>query len=246
MTTFLVPAYNEERRIEKCISEITREFPDSGCVVVFDGNDRTPEIVRKYRQVKLIMFDKRVGKGRAIIEGLKAIGDDETVAIIDADMPVDAQDIRRAERALGDADLLVAERIFTGEPGLRLFLHHSYMAISKLFFPGLRRLPDWQGGFKLIRVSSYRKVSSEIIMNDFGFDTNLVYSFLKHRMKVVTYPVKWRHQESESKVSGNIIKVILMLLLSLMKMRVFYSPLRGFIYSKSFLVIQDKILKLLR
>ncbi len=246
MTTFLVPAYNEEKRIEKCISELTREFPDSGCVVAFDGNDRTPEVVSKYRQVRLIRFDKRVGKGRAIIEGIKAIGDGETVAIIDADMPVDAPDIRKAERALGDGDILIAERIFTGAPASRLFLHNSYMAISKLFFPELRQLPDWQGGFKLLRVSSYRKVSSEIIMNDFSFDTNLVYSFLKHRMKVVIYPVKWKHQESESKVSANIPKVILMLLLSLVKMRVFYSPLKGLLKSKSFLAVQDKILKSLR
>jgi glycosyltransferase involved in cell wall biosynthesis len=246
MSTFLIPAYNEEKRIGNCISVLSKEFPDSSYIVVFDGNDRTPDVVSRYSNVKLIRFGNRVGKGRAIIEGLKKVSENDIVIIIDADMPVDASDIRRAEKAFGNNDMLIVQRIYEQAPGSRLFLHNSYMALAKLLFPLLRPLPDWQGGFKLLKTSSVIIVSKELVLNDFLFDTNLVYSFLKHNMKVAVLPVKWKHEEKESKVSGQILKVILLFLLSLLKMRAYYSPLRIWLYSKSFLVVQSRIQKFLR
>ncbi|MDG6927046.1 MAG: glycosyltransferase [Nitrososphaerota archaeon] len=246
MPTFLIPAYNEEKRIRNCISVITREFPDSSCIVVFDGNDRTPDVVSRYSSVKLIRFNNRVGKGRAIIEGLKRISLNDIVIIMDADMPVDVSDINRAEEAFENNDMLIVQRIYEHAPESRLFLHNSYMALAKLFFPQLRQLPDWQGGFKLLKASSVGLISEELVLNDFLFDTNLVYSFLKHNMKLKLFPVRWKHEEEESKVSRHILKVIMLFILSLVKMRAYYSPLRKWLYSKSFLAIQARIQKFLR
>ncbi|MEM4093136.1 MAG: glycosyltransferase, partial [Conexivisphaerales archaeon] len=229
MLTFLIPAYNEEKRIGRCISVLVSEFPGSKYLIIFDGNDRTPEVVSRFSQVKLIKFGKRVGKGRAIIEGIKAVDQNDIVAIVDADLPVDILDIHKAENALVNGDMLIAKRIYSQVPKSRLFLHDSYIALAKLFFSKLRPLPDWQGGFKLVKASSVSMVSQELILNDFIFDTNLVYSFLRHNMNVVVFPIKWIHEEKDSKVSGQIFKVLLLDLLSLIKMRAYYFPIKNWL-----------------
>ena len=83
-------------------------------------------------------------------------------------------------------------------------------------------------------------------MNDFVFDTNLIYSFISNGMKVIEYPMVWHHEESGSKVSNVLFKVILMMFLSLVKLRLYYSPLKGSLNSKPYNNAQDFLLKALR
>ena len=75
MISVIVPAYNEEKRIEKTLKKLKKENPGE-IIVVFDGDDRTPEIVKKFKNVKLVQFKKRLGKGGAFFKGFeKSMGD---------------------------------------------------------------------------------------------------------------------------------------------------------------------------
>ncbi|MEM4092255.1 MAG: glycosyltransferase [Conexivisphaerales archaeon] len=88
MYTFLIPAFNEEKRIRSTLSAITSAFPNNECLVVFDGNDHTPDVVSTFSGVKLITYDKRLGKGKAIMEGFKCLNSKSIIVLIDADLPV--------------------------------------------------------------------------------------------------------------------------------------------------------------
>lgn len=247
MATFLIPAYNEEERIGLTLESLTSEFPGYRIIVVFDGNDRTPEVVSRFRDVRLIRFGQRLGKGRAIVEGIRAAGDESDVIIlIDADMPVTVSQIRDALNRMGDADLLIIERVYSSFPARRLVLHWLFNALAATMFPALRRFSDWQGGFKVIRAGPLREVMGELIMNDFLIDTNLVYAFLRRGLKVVSMQLKWRHEERGSKVSGRLFKVSLIELLSLLKLRAYYSPFRPILSTRAFLWAQGKLLRALR
>ncbi len=246
MLEFLIPAYNEEKRIGNTLGALTSAFPDSECLVVFDGNDRTPEMISKFPNVRLIAYGRRLGKGRAVIEGLKNAKSTDTIVLIDADLPVTVKDIKSAIGSLGDADMLIASRLYADLPRSRLYLHDMFNSLAKIFFPQLKRFRDWQAGFKVINVKSIKKVKDELVMNDFVFDTNLIFSFISNGMKVIEYPMVWKHEESGSKVSSSLFKVILMMFLSLVKLRVYYSPLKGILNSKSYIKAQDFLLKVLR
>ena len=75
-TSVIVPAYNEEGRIETVILNYANSFPDAEIIVVCDGTDNTKNIIRKkskkYPNIKLLSFEKKLGKGGGIIEGFKA------------------------------------------------------------------------------------------------------------------------------------------------------------------------------
>jgi glycosyltransferase involved in cell wall biosynthesis len=66
--SLIVPAYNEEDRIEAVLLSYCNSFPDQEIVVVCNGcKDKTPNIVRslrsKYSQIKLLDFEEKLGKG---------------------------------------------------------------------------------------------------------------------------------------------------------------------------------------
>jgi cellulose synthase/poly-beta-1,6-N-acetylglucosamine synthase-like glycosyltransferase len=85
--TFLVPAYNEERNIERCLRSILNlNYPKDKLkvIVIDDGStDNTAKIVRKFKKVKLIR-QKNSGKASAINNGLRHVKT-ELVACMDAD-----------------------------------------------------------------------------------------------------------------------------------------------------------------
>jgi len=65
--SLVIPAYNEEDRIEAVLSKYSDRFQNHEIIVVCDGSDNTPSIVEKlsenYPNIKLLSFEKRVGKG---------------------------------------------------------------------------------------------------------------------------------------------------------------------------------------
>ncbi|MCC5909838.1 MAG: glycosyltransferase family 2 protein [Clostridiaceae bacterium] len=82
----IIPAYNEEKRIEKVLNTIVTSFLITDIVVVDDGSqDHTSAIVSKYDDVKLIKLDKNLGKAEAIKTGL-AYCNAEVVLLLDADL----------------------------------------------------------------------------------------------------------------------------------------------------------------
>ena len=240
MLSIVIPAYNEERRIAKTLSFLRQKFPDSEIIVVFEGNDNTPEIARKFGTV-IYVNKTRLGKGGSIKVGIRN-AKAERILIIDADLPT-----TEIEKIINqDADLVIAHRDISTMPRLRRFLHHGYMLLAKIMFPSLMRFNDLQAGIKLARRDKIEMVMDELVLNDYVFDTNLVYSFIRHGFTVKEVPIKYNHEEEDSKISGKLIKIILFMFLSLVKLRVFYSPFRWVLYTRMFLKLQDKIIKALR
>jgi glycosyltransferase involved in cell wall biosynthesis len=74
--SLVIPAYNEENRIQSLFDEIPAF--DGELIVVCDGTDRTADCVsriaagRKDLRIRCLVFDHRLGKGGGVIEGLKA------------------------------------------------------------------------------------------------------------------------------------------------------------------------------
>ncbi|MEM4092256.1 MAG: hypothetical protein QW837_04255 [Conexivisphaerales archaeon] len=142
--------------------------------------------------------------------------------------------------------MLIATRLYLNSPRSRLYLHYMFNSLVKIFFPPLKQFRDMQAGFKVINAQSFNIVKNELIMDDFIFDTNLIYSLIRNGVKVVEYPVAYYHEESGSKFSKSLVKSILLAFLSLVKLRTYYSPIKIILDSKSFLVIQSKIQDFLR
>ena len=86
VVSIIIPTYNEEKDIEECIRTLLKQnYKDKEIIVVDDGSsDRTVEIVKKFKKVKLI---KGEHKGTGFSRNLgarKAKG--KILVFVDADM----------------------------------------------------------------------------------------------------------------------------------------------------------------
>jgi Glycosyltransferases, probably involved in cell wall biogenesis len=145
----VIPAYNEEDRIEPTLMNLKRKFQGEQVIVIFDGNDHTPDVCRKYG-VEVYVYGKKLGKGGALIEGIKK-SRGSIIAFIDADMPVSIDDFKKVIKVAVDNDLVISYRIFENMPAKRLFLHNSFIALTKVIFPELRKFNDLQSGLKVMK-----------------------------------------------------------------------------------------------
>jgi glycosyltransferase involved in cell wall biosynthesis len=82
--SIVIPAYNEEERIESVLrAALAQDYPDFEVVLVVSGNDRTQEIARSFPAVTVIRCDER-GLPLARQRGYQAASG-EIIANLDAD-----------------------------------------------------------------------------------------------------------------------------------------------------------------
>lgn len=95
--SIMIPCYNEEGNIARCIARIPDLQRDHEIIVVNDGStDRTADVVREVMKgngrVRLIDYPDNRGKGYATLRGLEAARKD-VLMILDADMTVRPEDL---------------------------------------------------------------------------------------------------------------------------------------------------------
>lgn len=95
--SIMIPCYNEEGNIERCIQRIPDLNRDYEIIVVNDGStDSTADVVRELMKttprLRLIDYRENRGKGYATVCGLNAATKD-VLMILDADMTVKPEDL---------------------------------------------------------------------------------------------------------------------------------------------------------
>lgn len=93
--SIIIPTYNSQKTIEACLSNIIEESKklESEIIVIDDNSsDQTIEIVKKFKNVKLIKLDNNKGVGNARNVGSK-IAKHETLCFIDSDLVITSNSI---------------------------------------------------------------------------------------------------------------------------------------------------------
>jgi glycosyltransferase involved in cell wall biosynthesis len=90
----ILPIYNEERELERCLRQVLASVAPCEIIAVDDcSTDATPQILRRFQdsRLKIVRHEKNLGKGGAIHTALEhARGD--VVIIQDADTEYDPRD----------------------------------------------------------------------------------------------------------------------------------------------------------
>jgi len=97
--SIIIPAHNEEKNILRTINSVLNlDYPkDRLEIIVVDDSstDNTSNVVKKYRQVKLVYNKhKGLGKASALNQGLKYVTG-EFFAVLDADSEVDKNSLKK-------------------------------------------------------------------------------------------------------------------------------------------------------
>ena len=93
----IIPAYNEELRIETVLRAVYEHPLINEIIVVDDASkDNTKDVVRKFENVQLIVHEKNEGKSQTVVDGIVQ-SKGEIIFLLDADLigltPKDISDL---------------------------------------------------------------------------------------------------------------------------------------------------------
>ena len=229
--SLIIPAYNEVKRIESTLSDyynaFTDEFDDFEMIVEMDGcTDNTAEIVAEFSKNKdniaILKYPERIGKGGGLKMAFRvATGD--IIGFTDADNSTKAKSFIELIRALEGADIVVGQRYGRSNniPLVRRVFSRGFNILVRFLFRlGIR---DTQCGAKVFRKEVLRDVQSHLVIDDFVFDVNFLYSAKKLGFKIKEVGIEWEYSEG-SKIK--LFSVTKKMFISLLRLRLFYSPFR--------------------
>ncbi len=232
----LIPAYNEEQRIEPVLRDYGRYFRDHyrgpfQLVVVLNGcRDNTRGVVEKvardFPSISYLDFPEPIGKGGALIEGLKLAPRADVIGYVDADGATPPRALHELVRRIDQADCVIGSRWL---PGARLHVAQSRKRriASRLFHVLVQLLfrmniKDTQCGAKVMRREAVEKIHSALRIADMAFDINLLYALHRAGFRILEVPTEWTDKVG-SKV--RLFRTSLTMFLSTVRVRLIYSPL---------------------
>jgi glycosyltransferase involved in cell wall biosynthesis len=252
----LIPAYNEEARIEPVLREYAAFFQknytgDFQLVVVLNGcRDNTLGAVRRAAQdfpsIRWLDFPDPIGKGGALIEGLKLASHAEIIGYVDADGATGPAAVLQIIPHLKTADCAVGSRWLPGsvllkaQPKFRQVISRCFHLIVELL---LRlHIKDTQCPCKLMRRAAVEKIHPYLRIADLAFDVNLLMAIKQAGFRILEVPIEWTDIVG-SKVTSSLLRQSLTMFLSVLRVRLIYwpriyrclkplRPLEGWVYRK--------------
>jgi glycosyltransferase involved in cell wall biosynthesis len=234
----LIPAYNEEGRIGPVLRSYAEFFASQydgkfQLVVVLNGcRDNTLGVVRavaaEFPVVSWVVHDDPIGKGGALIEGLKLAPLADLIGYVDADGATEPPAFLDLVRHAKEADCVIGSRWLPGavlhqmQSWKRRFLSRSFHAIVQLLFR--MNIHDTQCSAKVMRREVVEKIHSSLCITDMAFDINLLYLIKRNGFTILEVPTVWT-DKTGSKV--NLPRDPMVMLLSAIRIRWIYSPFRG-------------------
>lgn len=233
----LIPAYNEETRIEPVLREFGHYFRENyhgkfQLVVVLNGcRDNTRGVVERVAQdfpaISLLDFPAPIGKGGALIEGLKLASQAEIVGYVDADGASPPHAFHALTQRLDEADCIIGSRWLPGavlhqaQPWMRRFTSRCFhLVVQSLFWMNIQ---DTQCPCKVMRREAVEKIYPNLRIADLAFDVNLIVSLKRGGFTVKEVPTEWTDKIG-SKVTASLFRTSLTMFLSTFRVRLVYTP----------------------
>lgn len=197
----VIPAFNERDRLPATLQNLLDFFASQAksveVIVVDDGSsDGTAELVsQKFaNKIKVVKLAQNSGKGAAVRTGVLA-SQGEEILFCDADGSTPIAEINKLQVALQNGyDMAIGSRkdnslIGVKQPFYRVWMGKTFNFIVKLLTKS--DIKDTQCGFKLLKGDSGRELFSQMKVDGFSFDVELLFLAFRKNLKVAEIPVIW-------------------------------------------------------
>lgn len=229
----IIATYNEKDNIEKMLAEVYENVPDVHVLVIDDNSpDKTYEIVENLAATKYsgkLFLIKRAGKlglGTAYVAGFNwgLASDYDAIGQMDADFSHNPKYLPSMFEALKTYDLVLGSRYVAGGGVVNWSLKRKLISRGgSLYAKIILGLPqnDLTGGFKCFR----REVLETIDVNQlkstgYSFQIETTYKTYLNGFKIKEIPIIFEDRVlGISKMSGNIFKEAILMVLALRKNR---------------------------
>ena len=211
--SIVIPCYNEERTLEKCIERV-RKVADEHLkleILIIDDCSKdnsfliAQELEKKYPDVTVYKHRKNQGKGAALRTGFEKVTGD-FVAVQDADLEYNPMELRKLLVPLlkGEADVVLGSRFLSSGAHRVLYYWHSlgnkFLTMMSNMFSDLN-LTDMETCYKVFR----RDVIQNIIIeeNRFGFEPEIIAKIANLRLRIYEMGISYygRTYEEGKKIS---------------------------------------------
>jgi dolichyl-phosphate beta-glucosyltransferase len=209
--SIVIPAYNEERRLEASLDTLcaylARQHWDWDVLVVDDGSlDRTAAIVEQVARGEpriALQRERHRGKGGAVRAGLLAAhGAFRFLCDADLSMPVEnlvrflPTETREYDVAIGMREGAQARRV--GEPSYRHVIGRLFNRfVQSVALPGIE---DSQCGFKMFSAAAAEAIFRRTTVDGWAFDVEALVIARSLGLSIVEIPIEW-HYRADSRVS---------------------------------------------
>jgi dolichyl-phosphate beta-glucosyltransferase len=198
----VIPAYNEETRLRDTLPRIVEYLSARGesfeILVVDDGSsDGTARVADEQArpEIRVLLLGSNRGKGAAARAGVLA-SRGSRVLLTDADLSTPIFELEKLEPLLAEAPVVIGSRA-SAEASIerRQAIHRRLM--GKAFNRILHLLglctdfADTQCGFKLIEGQTARRLFTEIRIEGFAYDMELLELALMHGLQIREVGVLW-------------------------------------------------------
>jgi len=211
----IIPSYNEEERLPIMLDE-TLEYLENRAkqetgftyelVVVDDGSrDRTSEVALRYSKqysvdkIRVLTLQKNRGKGGAVKRGMM-VSRGKYLLMVDADGATRFSDLARVEKGLKDIEkkdlgVVVGSRahleqqaVAKRSPFRNVLMYGFHILVSIL---GVRGVKDTQCGFKLFTRQTARLLFTNLHIERWAFDVELLYVAQSLQIPIAEVAVNW-------------------------------------------------------
>jgi len=208
--TFVIPCYNEARRLEPGFSSameflLSRLGENFEVILVNDGStDNTGEVLREAQKrnasvpIEIIEYQANRGKGFAVKTGvLKSRG--QKIVQSDADFSVDLEEAIKFISYLDEYDIVIGTKKHQETESLkhqsfaRRFLGKGFTLLTNLWL-GIK-FSDITCGLKAFRRGAALDIFSRQRLERWSYDAEILYLAVRRNYKILERPVRWRHVE---------------------------------------------------
>jgi dolichol-phosphate mannosyltransferase len=202
------------------------------------------QVAKDFSSVSYLNFPGPIGKGGALIEGLKLAPFADLIGYVDADGATPPHAFLELVRHLDTADCVIGSRWLPGAvihqsqaSQRRLASRVFHLIVQLLFWLNIR---DTQCGAKVIKREAVEYIHSYLRIADMAFDINLLVALHRAGFRILEIPTEWTDQAGSKVV---LFRSSLTMFLSVVRVRLIYwpwiyrflrplRPLEGWVYGK--------------
>jgi dolichyl-phosphate beta-glucosyltransferase len=226
--SFVIPFYNEEKRIKKTIAALKKGFKFSGLklekvIFVNDGStDNTVKIIKSVKKeieaklkakVKIITYKRNRGKGYAVKKGMLLSKSDYTL-MFDVDMSTPLNQLKKFLPLMKkDVDAIVGTRkngqstVIKHQPLYREILGKGFTLLTNLILN--TKFTDFTCGFKAFSRYAKNRIFEKAVIQRWAYDAEILYLAKKMNLQIVEVPVVWKNDPaSKVKLSKDLIQTL--------------------------------------
>jgi dolichyl-phosphate beta-glucosyltransferase len=248
--TFVIPVYNEEKRIKKTITALKKGFRFSDLkleqvIFVNDGSiDNTVKIIQSVKkeieaklkaEIIIITYKRNRGKGYAIRKGMLLSKSDYTL-MFDVDMSTPLNQLKTFIPLIKkDIDVIIGTRkngqatVVKHQPLYREILGKGFTLLTNFILN--TKFTDFTCGFKAFSRYAKNRIFEKAVIQRWAYDAEILYLAKKMNLQIVEVPVLWKNDPATKvKLSKDLIQT----LFDLIKIRLYnYSLLISFKVKKN-------------